>query len=30
LNLRKHFEKNPKSPQYFLSIRGVGYKFVVW
>jgi two-component system alkaline phosphatase synthesis response regulator PhoP len=29
LNLRKHFEKNPKSPQYFLSIRGVGYKFVV-
>ncbi len=28
LNLRKHFEDNPKSPQYFLSIRGVGYKFV--
>lgn len=28
LNLRKHFEENPKSPQYFLSIRGVGYKFI--
>lgn len=28
LNLRKHFEENPKSPKHFLSIRGVGYKFV--
>jgi two-component system alkaline phosphatase synthesis response regulator PhoP len=28
LNLRKHFEQNPKAPQHFLSIRGVGYKFV--
>ncbi len=27
LNIRKHFEVNPKSPQHFLSIRGVGYKF---
>jgi two-component system alkaline phosphatase synthesis response regulator PhoP len=30
LNLRKHFEQNPKAPQHFLSIRGVGYKFVDW
>lgn len=28
LNFRKHFEKNPKVPEHFLSIRGVGYKFV--
>ncbi len=28
LNLRKHFEENPKLPQHFLSIRGVGYKFI--
>lgn len=28
LNFRKHFEKNPKAPEHFLSIRGVGYKFV--
>lgn len=27
LNFRKYFEKNPKSPEYFYSIRGVGYKF---
>ena len=27
LSIRKHFEPNPKSPQYFHSIRGVGYKF---
>lgn len=27
LNYRKIFEKNPKEPQYFHSIRGVGYKF---
>lgn len=25
--LRKHFEENPESPQHFLTIRGVGYKF---
>jgi len=25
--LRKTFEENPKSPQYILSIRGIGYKF---
>ena len=27
LNLRKLFEKDPKHPVYFHSIRGVGYKF---
>jgi len=27
LNFRKIFEKNPKEPRYFHSIRGVGYKF---
>jgi two-component system alkaline phosphatase synthesis response regulator PhoP len=27
LNFRKLFELNPKEPIYFLSIRGVGYKF---
>jgi two-component system alkaline phosphatase synthesis response regulator PhoP len=27
LNFRKYFERNPKEPQYFHSIRGVGYKF---
>lgn len=28
LSFRKYFEEDPKNPQYFLSIRGVGYKFV--
>jgi two-component system alkaline phosphatase synthesis response regulator PhoP len=27
LNFRKYFEENPKSPEYFYSVRGVGYKF---
>ena len=27
LNFRKIFEKNPKEPEHFHSIRGVGYKF---
>jgi two-component system alkaline phosphatase synthesis response regulator PhoP len=27
LNFRKFFESNPKEPQHFHSIRGVGYKF---
>ena len=27
LNFRKNFEQDPKHPVYFLSIRGVGYKF---
>lgn len=29
LNFRKIFEKNPREPRYFHSIRGVGYKFSV-
>jgi two-component system alkaline phosphatase synthesis response regulator PhoP len=28
LNFRKYFEKNPRKPKHFFSIRGVGYKFV--
>lgn len=28
LSFRKYFEKDPKNPEYFISIRGVGYKFV--
>ncbi len=27
LSFRKYFEKDPKNPTYFLSVRGVGYKF---
>ena len=27
LNFRKYFETDPREPQHFLSIRGVGYKF---
>jgi two-component system alkaline phosphatase synthesis response regulator PhoP len=27
LSFRKYFEENPKTPVYFHSIRGVGYKF---
>ncbi len=27
LRLRKYFEKNPKTPHYLHSIRGVGYRF---
>lgn len=26
-SFRKYFEKDPSKPQYFFSIRGVGYKF---
>ncbi|MGB1247687.1 MAG: response regulator transcription factor [Chitinophagales bacterium] len=29
LAFRKYFEKDPKNPQYFKSVRGVGYKFEV-
>lgn len=29
LNFRKLFEKDPKNPLYFHSIRGVGYKFTL-
>ncbi len=28
LNFRKHFEVNPKNPKHFISLRGVGYKFL--
>lgn len=28
LSFRKYFEEDPKAPHYFLSVRGVGYKFV--
>ena len=28
LSFRKYFEDDPRNPQYFLSVRGVGYKFV--
>ncbi len=28
LSFRKYFEKNPKEPEHFLSVRGVGYKFI--
>ena len=28
LAFRKYFERDPKNPEYFQSIRGVGYKFV--
>lgn len=28
LKFRKYFETNPKSPVFFQSVRGVGYKFV--
>ena len=27
LIFRKYFEKNPREPRYFHSVRGVGYKF---
>lgn len=29
LSFRKYFEKNPKEPEYFISIRGVGYRFEI-
>ncbi len=28
LNLRKYFEKDPSCPIHFLSVRGMGYRFV--
>jgi two-component system alkaline phosphatase synthesis response regulator PhoP len=28
LNLRKTFEDDPARPVHFLSVRGIGYKFV--
>lgn len=29
LNLRKYFEKDSRNPQYFKSLRGIGYKFEI-
>jgi two-component system alkaline phosphatase synthesis response regulator PhoP len=29
LSFRKYFEEDPKSPNFFHSVRGVGYKFVI-
>jgi len=29
LNFRKYFEKEPRKPIYFHSVRGVGYKFII-
>ncbi len=28
LNFRKYFEQDPKNPKHFLSVRGMGYKFI--
>jgi two-component system alkaline phosphatase synthesis response regulator PhoP len=28
VSFRKYFEVEPRDPQHFMSIRGVGYKFV--
>ncbi len=28
LSFRKYFEKDPRNPEFFLSVRGVGYKFI--
>lgn len=28
LSFRKYFEEDPKTPRHFLSVRGVGYKFM--
>jgi two-component system alkaline phosphatase synthesis response regulator PhoP len=29
LNFRKYFEKDPKNPRHFHSIRSVGYRFTI-
>ncbi len=29
MSLRKYFEVDPKNPEHFVSVRGVGYKFIV-
>lgn len=29
LNFRKYFEEDSRNPKHFLSVRGIGYKFVV-
>ncbi|MGH1434919.1 MAG: response regulator transcription factor [Lewinella sp.] len=28
LSFRKYFEEDPRAPEFFLSVRGVGYKFI--
>lgn len=28
LSFRKYFEQDPKNPKHFLSVRGIGYKFI--
>ena len=28
LSFRKYFESNPRDPQFFHSVRGIGYKFI--
>jgi len=28
VTFRKYFEKDPSNPQYFQSVRGIGYRFV--
>ena len=28
VRLRQHFETDPANPRHFLSVRGVGYRFV--
>ncbi len=28
LSFRKYFEPDPRNPRYFISVRGIGYKFV--
>ncbi|WP_020534383.1 response regulator transcription factor [Lewinella cohaerens] len=28
LSFRKYFEEDPRTPEFFLSVRGVGYKFI--
>jgi two-component system alkaline phosphatase synthesis response regulator PhoP len=28
LNFRKYFERDPRQPKHFLSVRGMGYKFI--
>ncbi|MCC7030718.1 MAG: winged helix-turn-helix domain-containing protein, partial [Chitinophagaceae bacterium] len=29
MTYRKYFEPDPRNPVYFMSVRGVGYKFVI-
>jgi DNA-binding response OmpR family regulator len=28
MDLRKKLEENPSNPKHFLSVRGIGYRFV--